>query len=135
MKSLVTDQAGCLEDTPLLPQRLLGGGRAELSPFRRSLRSLPPLLGLAPCDRGDAPPRLPQLICGSHKRAKSGSIPGFALLSLLEGLRSLFRAKRGIFFAPRHARSAFPTVFSTPSLIHFIPRICGCFHSMIFFYL
>jgi hypothetical protein len=65
MKSLVMDQAGCLEDTPLLPQRV-----------------------------------------------KSGSIPGFAPLSL--------RSRS-------HARSAFHTVFSTPSLIHFIPRICGFF--------
>jgi len=54
-KKRVLDQAGCLEDTPLLPQRV-----------------------------------------------KSGSIPGFALLSL--------RSRN-------HARSAFHTVFSTPSLI------------------
>jgi hypothetical protein len=56
MESHVTDQAGRLENTPLLPQRV-----------------------------------------------KSGSIPGFALLSL----RSRNRA-----------RSAFHTVFPTPSLIN-----------------
>jgi hypothetical protein len=61
VKNLVMDQAGCLEDTPLLPQRV-----------------------------------------------KSGSILGFALLSL--------RSRN-------HARSAFHTVFSTPSLILFIPQI------------
>jgi uncharacterized protein YjeT (DUF2065 family) len=72
------DQAGCLEDTPLLPQR-----------------------------------------------AKSGSIPGFALLSLLEGLLRRF--------APRNARSAFHTVFSTPSLIHFMLGIYECFRVRISF--
>jgi len=121
VKSLVMDQAGCLEDTPLLPQRLLGRETASLSPFRRSPRfhrgSLPLLLGLAPCDRGDVPPRLPQLICGKPQISKSGSIAGFALLSL--------RSRN-------HARSAFHTVFSTPSLIHFIPRICGCFRMKVF---
>jgi hypothetical protein len=60
-KNTIMDQAGCLEDTPLLPLRV-----------------------------------------------KSGSIPGFALLSL--------RSRN-------HARSAFHTVFSTPSLILFLPRI------------
>jgi phosphate transport system substrate-binding protein len=50
-------------------------------------------------------PRFPQ-------RGKSGSIPGFALLSL--------RSRN-------HARSAFHTVFSTPSLILFILMIFICF--------
>gem|GEM_PF-1567406 len=59
-KGLVMEQAGCLEDTPLLPQRV-----------------------------------------------KSGSIQGFALLSL--------RSRS-------HARSAFHTVFSTPSLFHYYAR-------------
>jgi len=74
------------ETEQALPQRLLGGGTASLSPFRRSPRfhrgSLPPLLGLAPCDRGDTPPRLPQPICGKPQTSKACSVSGFALLSL-----------------------------------------------------
>ena len=68
----------------------------------------------------ESTPLLPQ-------RDKSGSVPGFALLDLLEGLLSLFRAKRGIFFAPRNARSAFHTAFSPLCLrqsIHGFEHTC-----------
>jgi len=85
VKSPYEAQASGFKNTQLLPQRLLGGGTASLSPFRRPPRfhrgSLPPLLGLAPCDREDIPPRLPQLICGKPQISKSCSVSGFALLS------------------------------------------------------
>ncbi|MFW6129477.1 MAG: hypothetical protein ACOC6P_04450, partial [Candidatus Aminicenantaceae bacterium] len=38
----------------------LGGGTASLSPFQRSLRSLPPLLGLRPATKGTYPFGIPQ---------------------------------------------------------------------------
>jgi len=47
-----------LEDLAL--PHLLGGENASPSPFQRSLRSLPPLLGHTSCDQGGIPPWIPQ---------------------------------------------------------------------------
>jgi len=94
------------KNTPLLPQRDLGGETASRSPFRRELNFIEtPCL---PFSDGIENPALrpkeyaplePSLICiheEGRKSVKSGSVPGFALLFL----RPVNRA-----------RSAFHTVF------------------------
>jgi hypothetical protein len=51
----VQAQVSVFETALLFPHRFLGGGTAPLSPFQRSLRSLPPLLGLGPATKGSYP--------------------------------------------------------------------------------
>ena len=58
----VQAQASVLETALFFPHRFLGGGTAPLSPFQRSLRSLPPLLGLSPTTTGSYPLGTPAVL-------------------------------------------------------------------------